>query len=74
MKTQFEHNGSRFEPGQKYRRETSRGWGRDPRVEIEREWTRWSYSPQHRAWVHDGKVGVTHRARKVDIIAAFGCD
>ena len=64
-------NGTRYEPGQVFGRETSRGWGRDPKRTLYREWTRWTFSEHHRAWVHDGKISAPLRATKKQIIAAI---
>ena len=71
MKTTFTtDNGTRYEPGQTFGRETSRGWGRDPTRTLYREWTRWIYSTYHHAWLHDGQISAPIRATKKQIIEA----
>ena len=70
MKNEFTHNGTRYEPGQTFGRETSRGYGRNPTRTLYREWTRWTFSEAHRAWVHDGKISAPIRATKKQIIEA----
>ena len=70
MKTEFTHNGTRYEPGQTFGREHSRGYGRDPKRTLYREWTRWTFSDHHRAWVHDGKTWHPIRATRKQIIEA----
>jgi hypothetical protein len=70
MKTQFTHNNTRYEPGETFGRETSRGCGRDPARSIYRTWTRWTYSEYHRAWIHDGQFDAPHNATKKQILAA----
>ena len=70
MKTEFTHNGTRYEPGQTFGREQSRGWGRDPKRTLYCEWTLWTFSDAHRAWVHDGKISAPLRATRKQIIEA----
>ena len=70
MKNEFTHNGTRYEPGQTFGREQSRGYGRNPTRTLYREWTRWTFSDAHRAWVHDGKISALLRATKKQIIEA----
>jgi hypothetical protein len=54
---------------QTFGREQSRGWGRNPKRTLYREWTRWTYSEYHRAWVHDGKTWHPLRATRKQILA-----
>ena len=68
MKTQFTVGNTRYEPGQTFGREQSRGYGRNPKRTLYCEWTRWTFSEAHRAWVHDGKVWALLRATKKQII------
>ena len=68
MKTEFTHNDTRYVPGQTFGREQSRGWGRDPKRTLYREWTRWTYIDAQRAWVHDGQISPPIRATKKQIL------
>ena len=68
MKTEFTHGLTRYVPGQTFGREQSRGWGRDPKRTLYREWTRWTYIEAHRAWVHDGKISAPIRATRKEIL------
>jgi hypothetical protein len=69
MRNEFTHGQTRYVPGQTFGRETSRGWGRNPKRTLYREWTRWTYSEYHRAWVHDGKTWHPLRATRKQILA-----
>ena len=70
MRTQFVVGDTRYEPGQTFGIEKSRGWGRNPTRTLYREWTRWTYVDSLRAWIHDGKVSAPVRATKMQIINA----
>lgn len=47
--------------------EQSRGYGRNPKRTLLREWTRWVFSDQHRAWVHDGAWALPLNATRKQI-------
>jgi hypothetical protein len=68
MKTTFTHGQTRYVPGQTFGREQSRGYGRDPKRTLYREWTRWTYIDAQRAWVHDGKTWHRLRATRKEIL------
>ena len=68
MKTSFFSGATRYVPGQVYGRESYRGWGRSIKRTMHREWTRWTYSDEHRAWIHAGKTWAKIRATKKQII------
>lgn len=58
--------------GRIWGRETSRGYGRNPRVTYYYEWERSVYSHTHGAWVQDGCRFVPERATRRDVRACFG--
>jgi hypothetical protein len=70
MKTEFTHGPTRYVPGQTFGLEHSRGYGRNPTRTLYREWTRWTFSEHHRAWVHDGQISAPTRATRKQILEA----
>jgi hypothetical protein len=71
MKTEFTHQNTKYEPGQVFGYEESRGYGRDPKRTLYRLWTRWNYSADARAWIHDGQISAPIRATKKQIVATY---
>jgi len=74
MKTEFTHQNTKYEPGQVFGYEESRGYGRDPSDAprtLYRLWTRWIYSEDARAWIHDGQISAPIRATKKQIVARY---
>jgi len=60
----------KYEIGGTIGREQSRGYGRDPKRTLYREWTLWFFSSEHRAWVHDGKFTMPIRSTRKQIEGA----
>lgn len=69
MKTEFTVGSTRYEPGQIFGFEESRGYGRNPTRILYRLWTRWNYSENDRAWIYDGQISAPIRATKKQIVA-----
>ena len=68
MKTEITVGSTRYEPGQVFGFEESRGYGRNPTRTLHRLWTRWNYSAENRAWIYDGQISAPIRATKKQIL------